>query len=158
MTHSALCGLLAAAIFGSASAHAAPQSTRKYVALSNREQIGTLEATVSGRKVAIDWRIDDNGRGPKLKERIELGASGLPVGWEIEGTAWVGAPVKESFAVQHGVARWKTLDDEGESRAEKSPLYVPNNASPWGLGLGLRAVLATPERRRKALPAGELRA
>ncbi|HZA49449.1 MAG TPA: amidohydrolase family protein [Myxococcaceae bacterium] len=157
MTRSALRALLAVAVLGSASAHAAPNSKRKYVALSNREQIGTLDATVTGRKVAIDWRIDDNGRGPKLKERIELGASGLPVGWEIEGTAWVGAPVKESFAVQNGVARWKTLDDEGESRAEKSPLYVPNNASPWGLGLGLRAVLATPERRRKALPAGELR-
>jgi hypothetical protein len=158
MTHSALCALLAGAVLGSASAHAASNSTRKYVALSNREQVGSLNVTVSGKKIDIDWRIDDNGRGPKLKERIELGPTGLPVRWEIEGTGGVGAPVKESFAVQDGVARWKTLDDEGESRAEKSPLYVPNNASPWALGLGVRALVASPDRRRKALPAGELRA
>jgi imidazolonepropionase-like amidohydrolase len=158
MKHAALCALLAGAVLVPVAAEAASTSTRKYVVLANRERIGTLDATVSGNRVEIDWRIDDNGRGPKIKEWIELGPAGLPVRWDIEGTAGIGAPVKESFTVENGTARWKTLDDEGQSSGEKRPLYLPNNASPWSLGLDLRALLASPDHRRKALPFGELRA
>jgi hypothetical protein len=158
MPQTALWVFLAGALFGSASFNVASASTRKYVVLANGEKIGTLVASSSGNKVDIDWRIDDNGRGPKIKERVELGPKGLPVRWELEGVAGIGAPVKESFAVEGGVARWKTLDDEGESHTEKWPLYLPNNASPWSLGVSLRALLDSPDRRRSALPAGELRA
>jgi hypothetical protein len=158
MTRNTLWVLLAAAVLGPASSHAASASTRKYVVLANGEQVGTFDVSTAGKKVEIDWRIDNNGRGPKIKEHIELGPSGIPVRWDIEGTGPIGAPVKESFSVENGTARWKTLDDEGESNAQKSPVYVPNNGSPWSLGLDLRVLLASPDRRKSALPAGELRA
>jgi imidazolonepropionase-like amidohydrolase len=145
-------------VVASASAQAASATKRQYVVLANNEQVGTLEVTTAGKTVDVDWRIDDNGRGPKIKEHIELGSAGLPVRWQIEGTAWVGAPVKESFTVESGTARWKSLDDEGESTAAKQPLYLPNNGSPWSLGLDLRVLLASPERRARVLPSGEVRA
>jgi len=158
MSHAALLALLAGAVVGSASGQAAAASTRKYVVLSNGERVGTLNAVTSGNDVEIEWRIDDNGRGPKMKEHIRLGPTGVPVGWEVEGVGWIGAPVKESFSFEKGTAHWKTLDDEGEARDESAPLYLPNNGSPWSLALDVRAALASPDRRRKVLPAGEIRA
>jgi hypothetical protein len=37
------------------------------------ERIGTLDVATSGRRVEIEWRVDQNGRGPKLKEKVDLG-------------------------------------------------------------------------------------
>jgi len=146
--------LLACALFASTAASAA---TRKYVVLASGRDVGSMTVTTSGSQVGIDWRIDDNGRGPKIKERVELGPKGIPVRWDLEGTTDAGAKVKESFAVEKGVARWKSLDDEGESRTARWPVYVPNNSSPWALGACLRALLAAPDRRVHALPSADLR-
>ena len=105
-----------------------------YVLLEIGEKVGDLDVKTVGKHVDVDWKVNDNGRGPKYKEKIDLDAAGLPVHWEIEGTAGVGAPVKETFDFTGGRAKWKSLDDSGEATS-KAPLYNPNNASPWALGL-----------------------
>ncbi len=135
---------------------AAPGSVQKLTLVTSAGPIGTFTATTTGAVVEVDWRVDDNGRGPKLKERIELGRDRLPVKWEIEGKAWVGAPVKESFTVEGGKAKWKSLDDEGEADA-KDALYAPNNGSPWAFGLFLDTLLNAKGNERAVLPAGRIR-
>src|SRR5206468_8429470 len=90
------------------------------------------------------------------KEKIDLDAAGLPIHWEIDGTAEIGAPVKETFDYAAGQAKWKSLNDSGEAAA-KAPLYNPNNSSPWSLGLFLRTLLASPGGKHALLPGGELR-
>ena len=143
-----------------ASAQAAPRIER-YVLLSNNTKIGTLTVTSDARKVSTDWIVDDNGRGDKLKERIVLGAgkNAAPISWSIEGTGWVGAPVKESFSVEGGKASWQSLDDKGETqtRTAGEALYLPNNGTPWAQGLFLRQLLVAENNRRAVLPDGELR-
>ena len=124
-----------------------------YVLIEIGENVGDLEVKTAGRHIDVDWKVNDNGRGPKIKEKIELDAAGLPVHWEIEGTAGVGAPVKETFDFTGGRAKWKSLDDSGEATS-KAPLYNPNNASPWALGLFLRTLLATPGEKHALLPSG----
>jgi hypothetical protein len=59
--------------------------------------IGTLSVTEDGNAVDTDFRVDDNGRGPKFKEHIIAGPEGVPRLWEIEGNSDGGAPVKERF-------------------------------------------------------------
>jgi hypothetical protein len=145
----------AAAVAPLAAGAAAPAAER-YAFIANGERIGTLAVLTSGRRVEIDWKVDDNGRGPKIREKIELGADGLPVRWEVAGSAWVGAPVKESFEVRGGKARWRTLDDAGAAQVAGSPLYVVKDGSPWAMGLYARALLAAPGHRRAILPGGEL--
>ena len=158
MRHVALCTMLAAGFAGIAAPEIAMAATRNYAVVSNGERVGKLAVVTSGNSVQIDWRIDDNGRGPKMKERIELGPSGVPVRWDIEGVGWVGAPVKETYWFENGTARWKTLDDEGRATADRPPLYLPNNASPWALGIDLHVLFGAPAHRRDALPSGEIRA
>jgi hypothetical protein len=71
-----------------------------YVLLTSTGRIGTMKVTTEGKVVDVDWRVDDNGRGPKIREHIVLGTSGLPVRREIEGTAMEIQPFARRAEVQ----------------------------------------------------------
>jgi imidazolonepropionase-like amidohydrolase len=133
-------------------------AVERYVLVVNGERVGTMVVTTAGARVEVDWRVDNNGRGPKLKEQVELGADGVPRHWTIEGAAEAGAPVRETFELRGTTATWKSLDDEGAVEVKGAPLYLPNNSSPWNLGLTLRLALGAPGSRLAVLPAGEVRA
>jgi hypothetical protein len=135
---------------------AAPEQSR-YVLVTASGPVGTLTVSENGRVIDNDYRVDDNGRGSKLKEHVELGPDGLPKRWNIEGKGWFGAPVKEDFLVTSGRATWTSLDDRGDADA-KDAIYVANNGTPWATSLYLRALLSTKDRRRSVLPAGSIRA
>jgi hypothetical protein len=105
-------------------------TTERMALVTANGRTGTLVVTTEGRTVDVDWRVDDNGRGPKIREHIVFGPSGLPTSRIIEGTSTFGAPVKESFTVEGGRARWTSLDDQGEAAAGEA-LYVDNRGSPW---------------------------
>jgi hypothetical protein len=128
----------------------------RHVLLQNGEQIGELGATIAGDRVEIRYAIDDNGRGPKLRESLVLGADGLPARWQIAGTAWVGAPVRETFEKRGGTARWRSNNDAGRAPAAAGTAYLANDASPWILGAYVRAALARPDRTLPVLPGGKL--
>ncbi len=153
-----LCLALAPVVFCAHAAAAEDASVERYAYLTNGERVGTMVATATGHRVTVDWSVDDNGRGSKFKEAVELGADGFPRAWTITGTAWYGAPVKESFEVHGTTASWKSLDDSGSAEMKRPLLYLPNNSSEWNLGLSLRLVLAAPGARLSVLPSGELRA
>jgi hypothetical protein len=133
------------------------QQQQRYILITSSGAIGTLTVTESGRSVVTDYRVDDNGRGSKLREHIDLGSDGAPRRWEIEGQSWFGAPVKESFAIENGLAKWTSLDDSGDADA-KGGLYIANNGTPWAIGAYLRALLATKDHQRTTLLGGRIRA
>ena len=64
---------LAGVIAGAGPARGA--TTRSYAVLSSGERIGKLEVVTSGKVVDLDWRIDDNGRGPKIKGATRSGGT-----------------------------------------------------------------------------------
>lgn len=80
-------------------AAAGQAGVERYALVTSTGPIGLLSVSrtvgESGAVFDNDWRVDDNGRGPKIKEHVELGTSGLPRQRLIEGKAWVGAPVHE---------------------------------------------------------------
>ena len=137
---------------------ASPQGpeTSHFTLMTAAGAIGTLTVTENGNSVDSDWRVDDNGRGAKLKEHIEVDRNGLPVLWKIEGHSGVGAPVKESFIVDGRKGKWTSLDDSGEAEMKDS-LYVPNNGTPWSTNIFLRNLLAAKTLTKSALPGGSVR-
>ncbi|MFL5263696.1 MAG: hypothetical protein ACJ79L_14930, partial [Anaeromyxobacteraceae bacterium] len=147
--------LLALARLARADGDPAPE---RFTVVANGEKIGFVHATRRGSDVEVDFQVDNNGRGPKLRERLTLGASGLPTAWRIEGKAEAGAPVQEEFSLRAGRAAWKSLDDAGEAAASAPAVYVPKDASPWALGLTARAALAAPGGVLAMWPSGEVRA
>src|SRR5262245_61592974 len=118
--------LLAVLLSSAAALSVQTPAIERFVLIEIGEKVGDLEVKTSGKRVDVDWKVNDNGRGPKIKERIDLDEAGVPVHWQIEGTAGIGAPVKETFDYSGGRAKWKSLDDSGEA-ASRSPLYSPNN-------------------------------
>src|SRR5438105_3596838 len=106
--------------------------TDSYGVVSSTAQIGTLKVSSHGNEAEIDFRIDDNGRGPKIKEKLKFDDKGQLVRREIEGKGETGAPIKETFSIENGKARWETLDDRGEADA-KDALYLDHGGSPWTL-------------------------
>jgi hypothetical protein len=136
---------------------ATAQQQTRFALVTSSGTIGTLSVTEDGRSVDTVYRVDDNGRGSKLTEHVELGSDGLPRRWDIQGSGWFGAPVKESFIVENSRAKWTSLDDHGESDA-KGAVYIANNGTPWALSLYLKSLLATRDSRRAALPGGTIRA
>ena len=149
---------LALAVLPSLASTAAPETVpavERYAFIASGSRIGTMVVSTAGARVSVDWRVDDNGRGPKLKEEIDLGSDGVPRRWTLEGTSDAGAPVKEAFELRGTRATWTSLDDSGGLEVTGAPLYLPNNSSPWNLGLMLRLLLAAPGGRLPVLPAGE---
>jgi len=152
-------GLSAALALGCA-AHA---ETQKFVAMAGGEKVGHLTANVTGRHVAVDYAVVNNGRGPKAREQIDLDAAGFPTTWTIEGESLFGAPVHEHFtwtpnAGSGGMAEWLSQADKGSVSAPKPILYIGNDVSPWMLGVYVKQLLKAPGHALPVLPSGSLRA
>lgn len=136
-------------------ANAAPT---RFIVLANDEQIGTLAVVREGQAVDLDYRIDDNGRGPKIRESLRFGPDGRLVDWQIRGAANIGAQIDERYRLQGSRATWESLNDAGAAPDNGASLYVAGDASPWSYGLYLRYLLQRPNFTASALPSGELRA
>lgn len=125
--------------------------------LSNGENVGYVHAEIDGRQVSIDYWVDNNGRGPKIREQLTLDATGHPVEWTIGGSSLFGAALNEAYRWEAGRAQWSSQADAGTVEAPAPMLYVSADASPWALGLFARVLLDEPDGQADVLPAGCLR-
>ena len=129
------------------------QEKEDFVLIQNSEIIGHLKVVNDQQaRINIDYFVDTNGRGPKIKEVLSLNSEGYPVNWRIEGFSSFGAPVLETFIWEDGKGNWVSQSDYGTSNSPSPPLYVANNSSPWSFGLYARALLESNDRTLNALP------
>ncbi|MGH8221954.1 MAG: amidohydrolase family protein [Woeseiaceae bacterium] len=136
---------------------ATPARESRLLVVSNGEVVGHLTATEEGRSVGTDYYVDNNGRGPKIREQLTLDERGFPVRWTITGSSLFGADVDETYGWNGSEARWHSQADEGSMAARTAPLYVGNDASPWSNGLYARILLDAPGMSVDVLPSGRLR-
>jgi hypothetical protein len=130
----------------------------RYVVMSSGQEVGHLQVTRSGTRVETEYRVDDNGRGPKIRERWQLGPDGLPRELTLSGTTTYGSPTKESFRLLDGRAEWKTLNDRGTAPVGGAAAYLPIEGSPYSGALYLPTLLAAPDRTLPTWPTGSVRA
>lgn len=124
--------------------------------VSGGEIVGNLDATTEGTHISVDYRVDNNGRGPKHHEDVELDGSGVPVAWSVLGTSLMGGKVEERYAWKAGRATWKSQADAGSTKAARPPLYVLNDDSPFAMAIYARAGMAAPGGVVPVLPGGKL--
>lgn len=129
----------------------------KLVVISNDEVVGTLEATQDGQSVQVAYAVDNNGRGPKVKETITLDEQGFPLSWQITGSSLFGAAVEENYQWQAGTASWRSQADSGSVAAAEPGMYIGGDSSPWAVGMYVRALLAAPDRELNVLPSGRMK-
>lgn len=132
-------------------------TVEKLSIVANNEVVGTLVGTTDGQRVTVDYAVSNNGRGPKHREDIVLGAGEIPTSWSVKGTSLMGGPVSERFVWASGRATWTSQADKGEVRTAKPKLYIVNDGSPWAVGVYARAALAAKSERLDVLPGGQLR-
>jgi len=144
-------------VFMVAARPAPAASTDHYVVLSNGEKVGHLDVTRNGPAVDIDYEVNNNGRGPGVKEHLLLDSHGLPVAWRIDGHSEMGGAVHEEMTWKNGVQSWISQADRGEQPSPAPKLYVGNDASPWALALYVNAMTRSRSDRIEVLPRGELR-
>lgn len=154
LRHRTAIALALGAAFCSTSVVAAPDQTLSIV--QNGENVGSVVAKTEGSHVSVDYMVDNNGRGPKHAEEIDIGANAIPVAWQIHGTSLMGGQVEEEFAVKAGTAVWKSQADAGSTEFDGPALYVVNDGSPWALGVYARALLADEDHTLPTLPAGSM--
>ena len=148
--------LVAVAILAPA-AHA--QSVReRYVVLANGERVGHLHVTRAGARVETDYLVDNNGRGPKIREIWELGTDGVPRQLTLSGTTTFGGPAKESFRRRGDRAEWRSLNDHGSRTGSGTAAYLPIDGSPYYVALYLPALLAAPDHTLPTWLGGSIRA
>lgn len=132
-------------------------TVEKLSIIQGGENVGHVIATIEGDRTGVDFLVDNNGRGPRHRETLRMGARGIPVEWTIDGRSLMGGQVAERFRWQDGRATWNSQADRGDVAAVLPPVYVVNDASPWAAGVYARALLQAPGQRLDALPAGVLR-
>lgn len=143
---------LAAGLAGPAAAE-----VQRFVVIANGEKVGHLTADVQGKSASVDYAVSNNGRGPKAKEQIAFDSAGMPVNWSIDGSSLFGSPVQERFTWSGGKAAWTSQADKGEIAAARPVLYAANDASPWMLGVYVKALLKAPNHTLPLAPSGEMR-
>ncbi|MBB4857952.1 hypothetical protein HNO88_001266 [Novosphingobium chloroacetimidivorans] len=124
--------------------------------VSGGEIVGSLDAVTEGNHVSVDYRVDNNGRGPKHHEDIDLDASGVPLSYRVTGTSLMGGKVEEQYLWKSGLATWHSQADAGSVKATKPPLYVLNDDSPFAMAIYARASIAARGEEVPVLPGGKL--
>ncbi|MFC0306358.1 amidohydrolase family protein [Rhizorhabdus histidinilytica] len=135
---------------------AAFAATEQLSIVSNGETVGSIVVEGEGDRATVDYRVDNNGRGPKHREELTFGAGGIPTAWTIKGTSLMGGTVDESYRWSAGRAQWSSQADQGSAKAKQPPLYVVNDDSPYAIWVYARAALAQPDHSIAVLPAGRI--
>lgn len=138
-------------------ATAASAEIRRWSVIAGGEKVGFAEADIQGQQVSVRYDVKNNGRGPTIAERIELGKDGLPTSWTLKGTTTFGGAVDERFSNDGFTTRWTDSMGPGVAKVEGPALYIAQNGSPWSLGLYARALLKDADGAMPAFPGGELR-
>jgi imidazolonepropionase-like amidohydrolase len=137
-------------------ASASAATVERFSVVSGAEKVGSLVVANDDGKVELSYEVNNNGRGPKIREHMTLGAGGIPTQWRIEGRSTFGGVVDERFSWKRGTAQWHSQADSGRLRSPTPILYVGNDSSPWSFALYAQALLRAPEQRLNVAPGGRL--
>lgn len=133
--------------------------TLRYVVLVDGGTRAGQQVTTFGDdgSVRTEFIYKDNGRGPELTEDYRLAADGSFASYRVRGRSTFGAPIDERFAMENGVARWKSNADSGERAQPGGAMYSPIDGTPQVFSAYLRALAQRSDGVLPLLPGGQLR-
>ena len=133
-----------------------PAITLRYTVLSNAKVAGSeVDTYHPDGRIDSAFEFNDRGRGPKVSALYVLGSDGLPQRTDITGNDYLKAPVNEHFAIENGVARWKSTSENGQTSS--AGFYISNNGPAAESSLLVNALFKAKDGSVKLLPGGEAR-
>jgi hypothetical protein len=140
------------------SAAVADQTTR-YTIIFSGETRGEQVTTVgTDGRIKVAYQYSQNGRGPTLKEEIQVAPDGTFARYKVTGKSTFGAPVSESFSRRGDKVEWHAHSDRGQRTVSGPATYLPVESSSESDAIIVRALTRQPGGRLAAIPAGELSA
>ncbi len=129
--------------------------TRHTVMLAgNKAGTQTTSVAADGTR-EVTYEFADRGRGPKLTAKIKVDAAGLPVSVETTGNNYLKVPVRETFTLQQGVARWHNGAEHGERKLAEPAFYLSLESVPDEISLLAKALLKAEGQKLTLLPEGQ---
>jgi hypothetical protein len=141
--------------WGAAAGSPVPDGVRYTVILvGNRAGEQVVRALPTGGR-DVHFEFNDRGRGPKVDERIECDAAGVPTRVEISGNDYFKGAVAEHFRRDASSATWQSAQEHGTRSSPGAAFYLPFDGTPLDSGLLARALWRAPGHRLALLPEGE---
>ncbi len=133
------------------------QDTIQFSIMSSGKQVGkNWIYSKSANEYSLFFEYNDRGRGPKQNITIKTDLSGLIVYRELNGIDYFKAPVKETFEIKDGIARWKNNIEQGEKNISAPAIYSALNSTPAEIEWALNAALNNSNHKIDVLPSGFL--
>jgi imidazolonepropionase-like amidohydrolase len=141
--------------WGAAAGSPVPDGVRYTVILvGNRAGEQVVRSLPTGER-DVHFEFNDRGRGPKVDERIECDAAGVPTRFEISGNDYFKGAVDEHFRRDASSATWQSAQEHGTRPSPGAAFYLPFDGTPLDSGLLARALWRAPGHRLALLPEGE---
>ena len=141
-------------------AQRATSDTLSYTVLLASRPAGVHRAWTSAdgtRNFTLEY--NDRGRGPSLRQQVELSPEGFPLRLTITGHDYLKSPVDERYTLHRDGsawrAAWKNQAESTSVRVDRSAYYLPLNDASSGLLEAL--LLASPDSTLTVLPHAKLR-
>ena len=145
------------ALFVLALGIAQAQDTLHYSIISSGKPTGKHWVySNSANTYQLFYEFNDRGRGPSQSAVVKTDANGLIIHREISGVDYFKAPIKETFEIKNGIAKWKNNIEEGEKQVSTSVLYSPLHGIPVEIEWALQAALKNKDHKVDVLPSGFL--
>jgi len=131
--------------------------TAYYSVFMGSRDAGLQKAWVSenGNQVYF-FTFNDRGRGPALTEEIAVGNDGLLKSISVTGHDYTKNQVDEQFAVENGMATWKSASDEGSGRYT-AQYYYPVNGTIGGKEVLIQFMENTEVEELDLFPFGKIK-
>jgi imidazolonepropionase-like amidohydrolase len=105
------------------------------------------------------FEFNDRGRGPKLTQRVTLGADGYPTRIDITGNDYLKSPVEEHFVLERRDSKWRAAwknPAESASVTLDQPVYY---SAMYDVASDIfePLLLSAPNKQLPILPQGEVR-
>lgn len=120
----------------------------------NKAGIQTSSVTPDGVR-EMNFEYNDRGRGPKLTARIKVNDAGLITQLQTNGNDYLKVPVKETFTLDRGVARWQNDAEKGEKKLTAPAYYLSLQTVPEETALLANALLKAKGHALPLLPEGQ---
>lgn len=145
----------ASATSSTALAAAPADVKRRLVIVMSSRPSGFSETTIhpDGRREEV-LEIVQNGRGPKVRTEVTVGANGTITRYEATGKNEMGTPVEEHFSLTGNHAQWAGKEENGATDVSGLAHYYPRSQSVDAIGV-LADSLEKNGGKLALLPAGE---
>jgi hypothetical protein len=123
--------------------------------MSGRTAGSEVDAYGRGGQIDSAFEYNDRGRGPKIAAHYLLGTDGRTLRTDETGNDYLKNSVDEHFAVEGGLAHWRSTSETGQ--APSSGFYISNNGPAVEEAFLAAALLKAKGTPIRLLPAGEAR-